>query len=79
MDASVELIGDRPQSGLTWAQMRADVTRDTRMIVQRNVAGHFHITFGNGGGLTLILHPHAAKRLIANMTAVQDGAEYGAD
>lgn len=65
----------RAEADASWIELRLDARRDTRMFVQRNVEGHVHVTLGNHGKATLILHPHAANRLIANIQAVLDGAE----
>lgn len=67
----------RADAGPSWIALRIDARRDTRMFVQRNVSKHVHVTIGKGGAeAVLILHPHAAKRLVANITAVLDGAEH---
>jgi hypothetical protein len=69
---------EQPDAEASWIELRIDARRDTRLFVQRNVDGHVHVTMGKNGKATLILHPHAAKRLIANIEAVLGGAEFGA-
>lgn len=68
----------RADAEASWIELRIDARRDTRLFVQRNVGGHVHVTLGKNGKATLILHPHAARRLIANIEAVLAGAEFAA-
>lgn len=67
----------RPDRGVCYSHIRLDLRRDTKLFVTRNVAGHLHVTVGQSDA-TLILHPHAAARLIADLQAVMDGAEFSA-
>lgn len=69
-------LGPRPSKGCSYTHTRLDVPRDTRLFVTRNVNGHVHITIGNEG--TLIVHPHAANRLAADIQAVLAGEEFSA-
>jgi hypothetical protein len=69
-------VGPRSDKGCSHVHVRLDARRDTRMFVCRNVNGHVHITIGNEG--TLILHPHAANRLAADIAAVLAGEEFSA-
>lgn len=68
----------RPDRGVALSQVRIDLRRDTRLFVTRNVNGHPHVTIGQND-VIMILHPHAAKRLIADLQAVLDGAEFAHD
>jgi len=63
---------------LSHAHMRLDLRRDTRIMAVPNVQGHVHITLGQNEA-TLILHPHAARRLAANITALLEGADLAHD
>ena len=65
----------RPKGGISSYRLRADCARDTQVLVQRNVNGHVHVTIGNSEA-TLILHPHAAARLVANIQAVLKGEDF---
>jgi len=58
--------------------VRMDLPRDVSFFVQRNVMKHIHVTIGKGQA-TLIMHPHAAERLIADLRAVLDGKEIAYD
>lgn len=63
----------------SYTHVRMDLPRDARMMVTRNVtAKHVHITLGQSEA-TLIIHPHAAKRLIANIAAVLEGEDFSCD
>ncbi len=66
------------ERGVAYINVRLDIRRDTRLFVTHNVNIHIHVTIG-GDAATVILHPHAARRLIADMQAVLDGAEFAAD
>lgn len=74
--AGIARIKMRPEKGCSYMHARLDVRRDTRIFVTRNVNGHVHVTIGNEG--TLILHPHAANRLSADINAVLAGEEFSA-
>jgi len=54
---------------------RIDVSRSTRIFACPNVDGDVHVTFGNNQA-TLIMHPHAARRLMKAMAAVLDGKDF---
>jgi hypothetical protein len=58
--------------------MRLDIARDTRIFVIPNIDGHVHITLGKNDA-TLILHPHAARRLIANIGAVLETGGFASE
>jgi hypothetical protein len=64
--------------GVAHINVRLDVRRDTRLFVTHNVNKHLHVTVG-GDAATIILHPHAARRLIADLQAVLNGAEFAHD
>lgn len=68
----------KAEQPLSHAHMRLDLRRDTRLLVQRSVTGHVHVTLGKDQA-TMILHPHAAVRLIADLQAVLTGADYAFD
>lgn len=69
----------QPDAEASWIELRLDARRDTAMFVQRNVLGHVHVTLGRHGKAIVILHPHAARRLVNNINAVLNGAEFGAE
>lgn len=69
-------IGNHPSAKASYVHVRVDVQRDTRLSVGCNLSGHPHVTIGDEA--TLILHPHAAERLVADLRAVLDGAEFAA-
>lgn len=68
----------RPDEQLSRLSVRLDAYRDTRILVQRNVNKHIHITLGREQ-VTLILHPHMAGRLAANILSVLKGEEMAHD
>ena len=74
----IEAIRDAPDRPLSHAHMRLDLRRDTRMSVVPNIDRHVHITLGRDQA-TLIIHPHAARRLIANIQQVLDGKDFACD
>lgn len=79
MTDKVARIPNETRAGATYAHVRLDLPRDASMFVTRNVAAkHVHITLGKNDA-TLIIHPHAAKRLIANIAAVLDGKEFASE
>lgn len=63
-----------PRGEVKFSAMRCDAGRDTRILVSRNANGHPHIQIG--GNVTLILHPHAAKRLIAGLQEIEAGEDF---
>lgn len=65
----------RADAPVARSYVRLDLARNTRLSVTRNVNGHVHITVGQNEA-TLILHPHAAKRLIANIGALLEGEDF---
>lgn len=73
----IEQLHDRPRAGLSYSHIRIDGRRDTEVFVIRNVSNHVHITLGKNEA-TLILHPHMAQRLVANIQAVLEGTESAA-
>lgn len=76
MSADIAPIGASPNQRCSHVHVRLDARRDTRMFVTRNIDGHVHLTIGNEA--TLILHPHAATRLVANLRAVLSEEEFSA-
>lgn len=74
--SEIPRIGERADKGCSYVHARLDIRRDTRIFVTRNVDGHVHITIGREG--TLIVHPHAANRLAADIAAVLAGEEFSA-
>jgi len=69
----------RVTARLGHSHIRMDLRRDTKLIVTTNVtAKHICIAVGHNEA-TIILHPHAARRLIADITAVLDGKDFAYD
>lgn len=76
--AEIAKLRASPDAGLAHMHMRMDLRRNTRLFVTRNVSDHIHVTVGNSQA-TLIIHPHAAERLIADMQAVLAGKDFAHD
>lgn len=74
----VAKIAASPSRPLSHAHMRLDLHRDTSIYVVRNVSKHIHVTLGKNEA-TLIIHPHAARRLIADIQSVLDGKDFAHD
>jgi hypothetical protein len=75
MSGDVEQLDRDINRPLIHRHVRLDLGRGTRIFAQPNVNKHVHVTLGDSEA-TLILHPHAARRLIKAMTAVLDGKDF---
>ena len=74
MDDAVHEIERDINGKLQWFKARIDLARNTKILAQPNVNKHVYVTIGDQ--VTMILHPHAARRLIKAMTAVLDGKDF---
>ena len=73
-DTKLNKLPVKNDRAASYAHIRLDCARNTRVTVTRNPQKHIHITLGHDA--TLILHPYMAERLIAAMRKVLDGADY---
>lgn len=75
MGEAIEEIDRDIGKPLQWHTSRLDLARNTAILAQRNVNKDVYVTLGKNQ-VTMILHPHAARRLMKAIEAVLDGKEY---